>query len=144
TRLSLAPRMVPLDTSFSEDSAFPAGTKQDQKQLALSGSGEKDGGEKADDGSLITLFSGELKLDPHARVGVYEQEVSPRYFGLTLHDAIERMYLDKYISISETKIRQLMANYLYVDSDGSVLIDNLSCRIKERFHVIRMLMHIHQ
>lgn len=141
TRLSLAPRMMPLDTSFSEDSAFPAGTKQDQKQLALSGSEEKDGGEKADDGSLITLFSGELKLDPHARVGVYEQEVSPQYFGLTLHDAIERMYLGKNLSISETKIRQLMADYLFVDSDGSVPIEKLSGGQKARFQVISMLAH---
>lgn len=31
-------------TSFSEDSAFPAGARQDQKQLAPSGSEEKDGG----------------------------------------------------------------------------------------------------
>lgn len=89
--------------------------------------------------SAITMFSGELKLDPHARVGVYEQEVSPRYFGMTLHDAIERMYLDRNLSISETKIRQLMGDYLFADSDGSVPVEKLSGGQKARFQVISML-----
>lgn len=87
----------------------------------------------------IQLFSGELKLDPHARVGVYEQEVSPHYFGLTLHDGIERLYLDRNLSVSETKIRQLMSDYLFVDSDGSVPIEKLSGGQKARFQVISML-----
>lgn len=87
----------------------------------------------------IGTFNGELKLDPHARVGVYEQEVSPHYFGMTLHNGIERLYLDRNISISETKIRQLMSDYLFVDSDGSVPIEKLSGGQKARFQVISML-----
>jgi ATP-binding cassette subfamily F protein 3 len=87
----------------------------------------------------VSLFSGELALDTHARVGIYEQEVSPQYFGMTLHDAIERMYLDRDLSISETKIRQLMSDYLFVDSDGSVPIEKLSGGQKARFQVISML-----
>ena len=89
--------------------------------------------------SGITLLNGELKLDPHARVGVYEQEVSPKYFGLTLHDGIEQLYLDRNLSISETKIRQLMSDYLFVDTDGSVPIEKLSGGQKARFQVISML-----
>jgi ATP-binding cassette, subfamily F, member 3 len=87
----------------------------------------------------IALFSGELRLDPHARVGVYEQEVSPQYFGLSLHDGIERLYLDRNLSISETKIRQLMSDYLFVESDASVPIEKLSGGQKARFQVISML-----
>src|SRR5690606_14533932 len=51
-------------------------------------------GDSASPAKGIQIFNGELKLDPHARVGVYEQEVSPQYFSLTLHDGIERLYLD--------------------------------------------------
>ncbi len=87
----------------------------------------------------ITIFGGELKLYPHARVGVYEQEVSPKYFGLTLHDGIERLYLDRNLSITETKIRQLMSDYLFVDTDGAVPIEKLSGGQKARFQVINML-----
>lgn len=87
----------------------------------------------------IRVFAGELLLDPHARVGVYEQEVSPRYFDLTLHDGIERLYLDRNLQISETKIRQLMSDYLFVDSDGLIPIAKLSGGQKARFQVISML-----
>jgi ATPase subunit of ABC transporter with duplicated ATPase domains len=89
--------------------------------------------------SPVVKFNGDLKLDTHARIGVYEQEVSPRYFGLTLHDGIERLYLDRNLSISETKIRQLMGDYLFIDSDGSVPIEKLSGGQKARFQVISML-----
>ena len=53
----------------------------------------------------ITVFYGELTLDPQVRVGIYEQEVTPEYFELSLKEAIERTYLDRNLSISETKIR---------------------------------------
>lgn len=87
----------------------------------------------------MTVFSGELFLDPHARVGIYEQEVSSQYFDMTLHDGIERIYLDKNLSINETKIRQLMSDYLFVDGDSSIPIRNLSGGQKARFQVIKML-----
>lgn len=89
--------------------------------------------------TAIRTFGGELRLDPHARVGVYEQEVSPKYFGMTLRDGIERLYLDRSLSISETKIRQLMSDYLFMDSDGSVPVEKLSGGQKARFQVISML-----
>ena len=139
TRSSQASKSQPLDISFSEGSGFPPERGKTNDQLAPSAPEEKDGGEKAEKKATISLFSGELKLDSHARVGVYEQEVSPKYFGLTLHDGIERLYLDRNLSISETKIRQLMSDYLFVDSDGSVPIEKLSGGQKARFQVISML-----
>jgi len=86
-----------------------------------------------------TLFDGELTLDAHVRVGVYEQEVSPTYFDLPLQDAIERMYLDRNLSISHTKIRQLMSDYLFTEGDGNVPIARLSGGQKARFQLIQML-----
>ena len=86
-----------------------------------------------------TLFAGELSLDPHIRIGVYEQEVSPTYFELSLEDAIERMYLDRKLSISTTKIRNLMSDYLFVEGDGKTPISRLSGGQKARFQLITML-----
>lgn len=84
-------------------------------------------------------FAGELELDPQVRVGIYEQEVSRSYFGLPLHDAIERMYLDKNLAINETKIRGLMSDYLFTEGDGQVPLSRLSGGQKARFQLIAML-----
>ncbi|NCQ54135.1 ABC-F family ATP-binding cassette domain-containing protein, partial [Candidatus Saccharibacteria bacterium] len=86
-----------------------------------------------------TLFAGEISLDKHIRIGVYEQEVSPTYFDLPLEDAIERMYLDRNLSISTTKVRNLMSDYLFVDGDGKTPISRLSGGQKARFQLITML-----
>ncbi len=84
-------------------------------------------------------FAGELELDPKVRIGIYEQEVSHEYFELPLHDAIEKMYLDKNLSINETKIRGLMNDYLFTEGDGQVPIKRLSGGQKARFQLIAML-----
>jgi ATPase subunit of ABC transporter with duplicated ATPase domains len=86
-----------------------------------------------------TLFAGEMSIDSHVRVGIYEQEVSPRYFELPLDMAIERMYLDRGLSISTTKIRNLMSDYLFNESDGKTPISRLSGGQKARFQLITML-----
>ena len=87
----------------------------------------------------ITLFDGELNLDSHVRIGIYEQEVSPTYFDLPLAEAIEKMYLDRNLAISTTKIRQLMSDYLFTEGDGKVPIKRLSGGQKARFQLIAML-----
>ncbi len=87
----------------------------------------------------ITVFDGELVLDSHVRIGVYEQEVSPTYFELPLEEAIERMYLDKDLPITGTKVRQLMSDYLFTEGDGKVPIKRLSGGQKARFQLIAML-----
>lgn len=89
--------------------------------------------------AAIVRFEGELTLDHHVRVGVYEQEASPHYFNLPLSEAIERMYLDRGLSITETKIRQLLADYLFTESDGKTPLSRLSGGQKARFQLIAML-----
>jgi ATPase subunit of ABC transporter with duplicated ATPase domains len=86
-----------------------------------------------------TIFEGTLTLDTHVRIGVYEQEVSKHYFDLTLGDAIERMYLDRNLSISNTKVRQLLSDYLFTEGDAMVPIHRLSGGQKARFQLITML-----
>ena len=90
-------------------------------------------------GTTSTQFSGELTLDPQVRVGVYEQEVSSDLFDMKLHDAIESIYLDQNLSITETKIRQLMSDYLFLESDGQVPVGRLSGGQKARLQIIKML-----
>lgn len=85
------------------------------------------------------LYDGELALDSQVRVGVYEQEIAPTYLNLPLGQAIERMYLDRDLPISETKIRQLMSDYLFSENDGAIPLSNLSGGQKARFQIISML-----
>lgn len=84
-------------------------------------------------------FAGELELDSHVRVGVYEQEVGRAYFELPLADAIERMYLDRELAITETKIRSLLSDYLFTEGDRLVPLSRLSGGQKVRFQLIAML-----
>ncbi|MDQ5932216.1 MAG: ABC-F family ATP-binding cassette domain-containing protein [Candidatus Saccharimonadales bacterium] len=86
-----------------------------------------------------TLYEGELTIDTKVRVGVYEQEVSPDYFALTLKQAIERTYLDRALTISETKIRNLMHDYLFTEADGHIPVGKLSGGQKARLQIIAML-----
>ena len=92
-----------------------------------------------DKSSSATTYEGEIEVDKHIRIGVYEQEVSPEYFGLSLKDAIEQIYLDKKLNITETKIRNLMSNYLFNEGDGLVPVSKLSGGQKARVQVIAML-----
>lgn len=91
------------------------------------------------DSEKIVSFAGDITLDKQVRIGVYEQEVSPTYFDLPLAEAIERMYLDRDLTISTTKIRGLMSDYLFTESDGRVPLSRLSGGQKARFQVIAML-----
>ena len=86
-----------------------------------------------------TRFAGTLTLDPGVRYGVYEQEISPQYFDLPLAEAIERMYLDRDLPITTTKVRSLMHDYLFDEGDGAIPLANLSGGQKARFQLIAML-----
>lgn len=89
--------------------------------------------------SDIEIFDGTISIDSNVRIGVYEQEVSPKYFDLSLESAIETMYLDRGLSISTTKIRNLLSNYLFDEGDGRTPLSRLSGGQKARFQLITML-----
>lgn len=90
-------------------------------------------------GDNIVLFSGDITLDPHMNIGVYEQEVSQKYFDMPLEAAIEKMHLSRGLAISHTKIRQLLSDYLFTEGDGRIPLRNLSGGQKARFQLIAML-----
>lgn len=87
----------------------------------------------------VTTYDGELTLDKQVRVGIYEQEVSPTYFDIPLEEAIERMYLNRGLPITITKVRALMSDYLFTEGDGKVPVKRLSGGQKARFQLIAML-----
>lgn len=89
--------------------------------------------------SAPIVYAGSLYLDPHIRVGIYEQEIAATYLNLPLARAIEQMYLDRGLKINDTKIRQLMGDYLFVESDDAVPLASLSGGQKARFQLISML-----
>jgi ATP-binding cassette, subfamily F, member 3 len=89
--------------------------------------------------SAPIVYAGSLYLDPHIRVGIYEQEIAATYLNLPLARAIEQMHLDRGLKINDTKIRQLMGDYLFVESDGAVPLASLSGGQKARFQLISML-----
>ncbi len=92
-------------------------------------------------GAAVTpiLYSGKLFLDPQVRVGVYEQEIDERYLADPLEAAIEKLYLSRDLPISDTKIRQLLADYLFTEADRMTPLARLSGGQKARFQIIAML-----
>ena len=93
---------------------------------------------KSFDGGPI-LYSGDIFLDPQVRIGVYEQEIDERYLSDPLEKAIEKLYMSRNLSISDTKIRQLLADYLFTDADRMTPLARLSGGQKARFQIIAML-----
>lgn len=94
-------------------------------------------GKSFDDGPI--LYSGDIFLDPQVRIGAYEQEIDERYLSDPLEKAIEKLYMSRDLSISDTKIRQLLADYLFTDADRMTPLARLSGGQKARFQIIAML-----
>ena len=93
---------------------------------------------KSFDGGPV-LYSGDIFLDPQVRIGVYEQEIDEKYLSDPLEKAIEKLYMSRDLSISDTKIRQLLADYLFADADRMTPLARLSGGQKARFQIIAML-----
>ena len=93
---------------------------------------------KSFDGGPV-LYSGDIFLDPQVRIGAYEQEIDEKYLADPLEKAIEKLYMSRDLSISDTKIRQLLADYLFTDADRMTPLARLSGGQKARFQIIAML-----
>lgn len=91
-------------------------------------------------GRASTLQQGSIHVEPHLPIGIYEQEISERYFHLGLAAAIERLYMDRDVPVNTAKVSQLMSNYLFnpID-DAPIRLADLSGGQKARFQLIAML-----
>lgn len=85
------------------------------------------------------IIEGKTGLDATVRLGIYEQEIGSKYLDMLLSEAIERIYLDRKLDISNTKVRSLMNNYLFTEGDRNMLVRNLSGGQKARLQIINML-----
>lgn len=87
-----------------------------------------------------TVFNGHIEHEQRLRVGVYEQEIDAKYLSLQLGPAIEQLYVDRDLSVTGEKVRQLLGDYLFNPySDFEVPIERLSGGQKARFQLIGML-----
>lgn len=87
----------------------------------------------------VVFFDGELEVYKDLRIGVYEQETAKDYFDLTLEQALERIYLDQGLTISDQKIRALASDYLFNTEDLQIQTKRLSGGQKARLQIIKML-----
>lgn len=85
------------------------------------------------------IIEGKTGLDNNVRLGIYEQEIGDKYLDMPLGEAIERIYLDRKLPISDTKVRSLMSNYLFTEGDRNMIVRNLSGGQKARLQIINML-----
>ena len=85
------------------------------------------------------IYDGKIFLDESARVGIYSQEIGSEFFEMNLKDAIEKIYLDQNISITEEKICRILHQYLFSVEDFETPIRELSGGQKARFQLIKML-----
>ena len=85
------------------------------------------------------IYDGEIFLDETTRIGIYSQEIGSEFFEMNLKDAIEKIYLDQNISITEEKIYRILHQYLFFTEDFETPIRELSGGQKARFQLIKML-----
>ena len=146
-------KILPTTVSLSIDSpqreakylqnsvAEPRAASQKKSEMPLASNASTAAPPAQERGAAVTpiLYSGNLFLDPQVRVGVYEQEIDERYLADPLEVAIEKLYLSRDLPISDTKIRQLLADYLFTEADRMTPLARLSGGQKARFQIIAML-----
>jgi ATP-binding cassette, subfamily F, member 3 len=87
-----------------------------------------------------TVYQGEVRLGAGIRIGEYEQEIHPQYLEMGLEDAIRAAYDAAGVSIDESKVKSLLAQYLFDPRlDAQQRIAHLSGGQKARFQLIKML-----
>jgi ATP-binding cassette subfamily F protein 3 len=86
------------------------------------------------------VFGGHIEHEPRLSIGVYEQEIDSKYLTMTLQDAIEHIHLEKDLTITEEKVKQLLSDYLFnPHTDALMPLEKLSGGQKARFQLINML-----
>lgn len=87
-----------------------------------------------------TVYGGVIDTMRELKIGVYEQEIDPKYLEMTLASAIEQSFMAKDVKVGDEKIKQLLGDYLFnAHTDGDVPIARLSGGQKARFQLMNML-----
>lgn len=89
---------------------------------------------------IKTLISGTIQCGKKLGLGVYEQELPANALELTLEQAIEQIYRDVNLPLSNQAIKQAMGDYLFDPQfDAQLKVKELSGGQKARLQIIRML-----
>lgn len=87
-----------------------------------------------------SVFSGYIEHEKTLRIGVYEQEISAKYLKSSLGQAIEQLYVERGLSVTNETVRQLLSDYLFnPHTDYDAPVQQLSGGQKARFQLIGML-----
>lgn len=85
-------------------------------------------------------IAGIINIDKKVEIGLYEQEINPKYLTMTLTGALEQVLREKNLPISMQKIKQFLSDYLFNPAvDGDLLVSQLSGGQKARLQLISML-----
>ena len=85
-------------------------------------------------------FGGEIRLEKELQIGLYEQEINPKYLTMTLSGALEQVLRDKNLPVNPQHVKQLMGDYLFNPAtDGDMPVERLSGGQKARLQLIAML-----
>ena len=85
-------------------------------------------------------YHGTIATEKDLKIGLYEQEINPKYLKYTLSEALEQVLWDKDVPATGQKIKQLLSDYLFNPAtDGDMPLPRLSGGQKARFQLISML-----
>lgn len=88
----------------------------------------------------VTTFHGSMKFSKQLRIGVYEQEVDPKYLTWELGVAVSELYYERGQTLTDQGLKQVLSSYLFDPiGDAKLRIDQLSGGQRARFQLIRML-----
>ncbi len=86
------------------------------------------------------VYGGVIDTMRELKIGIYEQEIDPKYLKMTLAAAIEQSFMAKNVKVGDEKVKQLLGDYLFnPHNDGDVPISRLSGGQKARFQLMNML-----
>lgn len=87
-----------------------------------------------------TIYTGVIDPMRELKIGIYEQEIDPKYLDMTLGAAIEQSFMEKDVKVGDQKVKQLLGDYLFNPmTDGEVPVSRLSGGQKARFQLMNML-----
>ena len=91
---------------------------------------------------ISTCFKGVIEVETEIKIGLYEQEINPKYLKMTLGNAIEQILGDKKLPISDQKVKQLLSDYLFNPiTDYQIIVERISGGQKARIQLISMLVN---
>ncbi|HUC96010.1 MAG TPA: ABC-F family ATP-binding cassette domain-containing protein [Candidatus Saccharimonadia bacterium] len=87
-------------------------------------------------------FDGYIEVENDVRIGLYEQEINPKYLSMTLNEALEKLLKLNGLPINSQTINKILSNYLFnPTTDGLMLVSRLSGGQKARLQLISMLIN---